>query len=85
MNESTESLKLQGLRVLVVEDEALVALQLEDMLATLGCRPRGLPFIFATGYGAAGVSKLYRDRPVLQKPIFQNQLRRAMLDSLLAA
>lgn len=127
MNESTESLKLKGLRVLVVEDEALVALQLEDMLAALGCSiigpasrveqaldlldgepvdaavldlniagelvypvadvlgARGLPFIFATGYGAEGVSKPYRDRPVLQKPVFQNQLRKAMLDSLLAA
>jgi CheY-like chemotaxis protein len=28
---------LQGLRVLVVEDEALVAILLEDMLADLGC------------------------------------------------
>jgi len=37
MNESAQSVKLKGLRVLVVEDEALVALQLEDMLAELGC------------------------------------------------
>ncbi|HJT07627.1 MAG TPA: response regulator [Stellaceae bacterium] len=28
---------LQGLRVLVVEDEALIAMMLEDMLAGLGC------------------------------------------------
>jgi CheY-like chemotaxis protein len=28
---------LNGLRILVVEDEALVALQLEDMLTDLGC------------------------------------------------
>lgn len=32
-----ESLRLKGLRILVVEDEALVALQLEDMLYELGC------------------------------------------------
>lgn len=37
MTESARSLQLKGLRVLVVEDEALVALQLEDMLADLGC------------------------------------------------
>ena len=37
MNDSPPILKLQGLRILVVEDEALVALQLEDMLTELGC------------------------------------------------
>lgn len=37
MTESARSLQLKGLRVLVVEDEALVAVQLEDMLADLGC------------------------------------------------
>jgi hypothetical protein len=35
--ESAQALKLAGLRVLIVEDEALVAFQLEDMLADLGC------------------------------------------------
>ena len=124
MNESVQSVKLKGLRVLVVEDEALVALQLEDMLAELGCAiigpasrvcqalnllggqrvnaavldlnvagelvypvadalaSRGLPYIFATGYGAAGLIGPYRSRPVLQKPFLQSQLRKAMLDSL---
>jgi CheY-like chemotaxis protein len=37
MGESARAAKLKGLRVLVVEDEALVAFQLEDMLAELGC------------------------------------------------
>ena len=125
MIESAQALKLKGLRVLVVEDEALVALQLEDMLADLGCaviRPasrvgraldllarqevdaavldlnvagelvypvadalqsRGLPYIFATGYGAAGLTMPYRRRPVLQKPFLQSDLRKAMLDSLM--
>ena len=36
-SESAQALKLEGLRVLIVEDEALVAFQLEDMLADLGC------------------------------------------------
>jgi CheY-like chemotaxis protein len=124
MNESAQCPKLKGLRVLVVEDEALVALQLEDMLADLGCAiigpasrvgqalellngervdaavldlnvagelvypvadalaSRGLPYIFATGYGASGLSAPYRSRPVLQKPFLQSQLRQAMLASL---
>lgn len=29
---------------------------------------RGLPFVFATGYGAAGLPEQFRDRPTLQKP-----------------
>ena len=39
--EAPEAMRLKGLRVLVVEDEALVALQLEDMLSELGCRVVG--------------------------------------------
>jgi CheY-like chemotaxis protein len=31
-------------------------------------KARNRPFIFATGYGVAGLPKEYRDRPVLQKP-----------------
>ena len=37
MAEPAQAPTLRGLRVLVVEDEALVAFQLEDMLADLGC------------------------------------------------
>jgi len=34
---------------------------------------RGLPFLFVTGYGAAGLPETFRDRPVLDKPCsFQN-------------
>jgi CheY-like chemotaxis protein len=98
MGEPARARKLKGLRVLVAEDEALVAFQLEDMLAELGCAvigpasrvgqaldllgrervdaavldvnvagelvypvadaltAQGLPYIFATGYGAAGLT-----------------------------
>lgn len=126
MGEPARAPKLKGLRVLVVEDEALVAFQLEDMLAELGCAvigpasrvgqaldllgrervdaavldvnvagelvypvadaltAQGLPYIFATGYGAAGQTPCYRCRPILHKPFLQNDLRRAMLDSLMA-
>lgn len=31
-------------------------------------RQRGIPFIFATGYGADGLIDGYRDEPVLSKP-----------------
>ena len=39
--EAAYAFKLNGLRVLIVEDEALVALQLEDMLADFGCAIAG--------------------------------------------
>jgi CheY-like chemotaxis protein len=107
---------LHGLRVLLVEDEPLIALALEDELRDLGCEvvgpafslaaavqlagdatlngaildvnlggqkvypaadllaARNLPFIFVTGYGAAGLLEPYRDRPVLQKPIALKRL-----------
>ena len=107
---------LSGRRVLVVEDEMLVLLMTEGMLADLGCESvtaaatvdqalalidgqifdaaildmnlsgnkshavadalaaRGVPFVFATGYGDGHLEDPWRDRPVLQKPFAQNQL-----------
>lgn len=101
---------LAGLRVLVVEDDALLALALDMNLASLGCEvvamastvqdalphaqaaaidgaildvnlagervypvadalaARNIPFLFATGYGTAGLRDCDRTRPVLQKP-----------------
>jgi two-component SAPR family response regulator len=101
----------KGLSVFVVEDEALVALNLEDMLAELGCTiigpvmrldraeqmladgidadvaildvnvagqmvfpfarrlaENGVPIVFATGYGRAGLPEDLHDMPILQKP-----------------
>ncbi|MEG6507584.1 response regulator [Methyloligella sp. 2.7D] len=37
MDQAHDHRQLEGLRILVVEDEALTALQLEDMLESLGC------------------------------------------------
>jgi CheY-like chemotaxis protein len=103
---------LNGKRVLLVEDEALVAMLVEDMLADEGCvvaatatrvneaiakasdvslefdiaildvnlagepvfpvaealAKRGVPFAFATGYGAGGLPDAWKNRPTLQKP-----------------
>jgi CheY-like chemotaxis protein len=112
------------LRVLVVEDEALVAMLIEDMLTDLGYEiaaivarveqaresardldvdfalidlnlngartdeiaailsERGIPFVFATGYGAAGVVDAWRSAPVLQKPFQIEDLARAIARAL---
>lgn len=110
-----------GLRVVVVEDEALVIMLLEDMLTELGCHivglashveeaiklagsaeadlaildlnldgtdayavaeqlvARGIPFIFATGYGPTGIRADFGARPTLQKPFRMEDLRRAIV------
>jgi CheY-like chemotaxis protein len=36
---------------------------------------RGVPFAFASGYGEGGVPEMWRDRPVLQKPFGEPELR----------
>ena len=116
----TES-ELNGLRVLVVEDEAAISLLLEDMLLDFGCEvigpaarlsaaldavqresidlaildvnvagepiypvaealvQRRIPFVFSTGYGSAGIKDAFRDRPVLQKPFAQHDLKQKLL------
>lgn len=119
--------RLEGLRVLVVEDEMLVSMLVEDMLADFGCsvvgpapdfdkamslastaeidaalldvnlggrpifpvadalRARGVPYAFASGYGAAGLDDGHRGAPILQKPFRQADLERALEGLLLPA
>ena len=114
----------EPVRILLVEDEALIALMLEDMVESMGCAvtglaprvglgvtlarsgdfdlaildvnvageniepvaealaSRGLPFIFATGYGEAGVPLRYRDRLVVAKPFRSEQLELAIQRAL---
>src|SRR6201995_3724181 len=43
---------------------------------------RGLPFLFVTGYGAERLRSLLRRRPVLEKPVSLQQLKRT-IDTLL--
>ncbi len=39
---------------------------------------RGLPFVFATGYGERGLPERFRDRPTVQKPFEQEMLSRVL-------
>jgi CheY-like chemotaxis protein len=123
----TKGASLKALRVLVVEDEMLVAMELEEALRSFGClvvgpasrirhalqlaseaeidaavldvnvagekvfpvaevlARRGVPFVFATGYGAAGIDGAFRDRPILQKPYPEAALAGALVDALARA
>jgi CheY-like chemotaxis protein len=39
---------------------------------------KGIPFVFATGYGERGLPESYRGRPVLQKPFAKDDLERVL-------
>jgi CheY-like chemotaxis protein len=111
---------LAGSRVLIVEDEAMVAMLLEDIVEEIGCTVvgpearvvhalarleaeevdaalldinlagersypiadalavRGVPYVFVSGYGSAGLPADYSDRPVIQKPFTRSQLEQAL-------
>jgi CheY-like chemotaxis protein len=113
-----------GLRVFVVEDEAMVSMLIEDTLADIGCSVagtaprlddamvkaaaldfdlaildvnlngvqayplaemlarRGIPLVFATGYGAAGIPNELRHISLLAKPFQQRDLERALAKAL---
>ncbi|MBW6423122.1 response regulator [Rhizobium sp. XQZ8] len=42
---------------------------------------RGIPYVFATGYGGAGLDAAYSSRPVLTKPFMIDDLK-AAIDAL---
>lgn len=116
-----DSTPLQGLRIFIVEDEAPVAMLIEDMLEDLGChvvasaasvaealdladrggfdfalldinvngeridpvvlalQSRQIPFLFASGYGTAGLRDGWQTFPIVQKPFRLDALRDAIL------
>ena len=116
---------LQGRRVLVIEDESLVAMLLETILDDMGCavvgpesniddgliaatteasldaalldvnvagrevfpvaealRARGVPFVFSTGYGEAGLPEHWRGNPTIQKPFTEGAIRDALMKAM---
>ena len=110
----------QKRRVLVIEDEALVAMLIEDMIHDSGdemvgsacrlsdalvlaqetqadvalldinlggalaypvadvLRQRGVPIVFTSGYGSAGLIDRFQDCPMLDKPFDQPSLEHAI-------
>lgn len=116
--------RLEGLGVLVIEDEWLVTVLIEDILTSAGCvvlglasrfhdaeqkarslpcdvvvldvnlngkltHPiaeilfdRGIPFVFATGYGVGVLPGHLQTVPVLQKPFERRGLERAICAAL---
>jgi CheY-like chemotaxis protein len=107
-------------RILIVEDEFLIAMELEDLLTGMGhrivgpasrmseamefalgadidfavldiniagtqsfpvadiLRERGIPFVFASGYGSDGLMDGYRHEATLRKPYEPREIRRAI-------
>lgn len=107
-------------RILIVEDEMMIAMRIEDWLIDLGyavagphahlpeaieaarretlaaavldlnldgqpvfgvadvLAARGIPFVFATGYGAAALTPPWANRPSLAKPFSQHELERML-------
>jgi CheY-like chemotaxis protein len=116
--------ELNGARVLIVEDDAIIAMMVEDMLVEFGCEivgtaarleaavekarslsidlamldvnldgrdtfpvaeilvERGVPFVFATGYGAQVTEGRFQHAPTLQKPYETQTLRRMLVRAL---
>jgi len=112
--------RAEKLRVLVVEDEAVIAMLIEDMLMDLGhevravassmrealaqardgsfdlalvdanldgqlsypvadiLHGRGIPFIYATGYGGRGLDSRFAQAPILVKPFTCADLERVI-------
>ncbi len=114
----------RGLRVLVIEDEAMVAFLIEDMLTEMGhevgavasriqqaldlartgtfdfaivdvnldgqpsypiadvLRERGIPFVFATGYGVKGLDAQFAGASTLAKPFVMADLQKLLAELL---
>ena len=116
---------LHGRRILIVEDDMMIAMLLEDMLAEVGClvvgpastvatalamagdgktidaaildinlgaesafpvadalRAMGVPIIFSSGYGSAGLRESDRGSAVLSKPFRADELSSVLTAAL---
>ena len=115
--------KQEAKRVLIVEDEFLVAMLLEDLLTEMGhqvigtfaqvdeamkfanqadvnfaildinlagatsspvaeiLRRRGIPFLFASGYGSTGLASAFENELTLQKPYEPAELERVIAEA----
>lgn len=112
-------------RILVVEDEMMIAMLIEDMVTDLGHQvvgpamtldealklavtaeidcaildmnlghgnfstpvatvlsERGIPFMFATGYGSAVLDQTFQNTPILRKPFPMDALARTLASVL---
>ena len=43
---------------------------------------RSLPFVFTTGHGRAGLPEAYRDRAIVEKPFYVDEILRALREEL---
>ena len=119
-NTSPADTRPAGWRVIVIEDEMMIAMLLKDMLADLGhsviavagqldsalrlardtdadlaildvnlggeesfpvaqvLTERGLPFLFATGYGSPDLAEPFQNAITLNKPFEMNDLSQAL-------
>ena len=115
---------MSALRILIVEDETLIAMMVEDFLVDLGwnvvgvagsldqavamvrdadidaalldvnlsgqrsyaaadiLRERGIPFVFASGYGEASLEARFQEVPTLNKPLQPDDLNDALLQAM---
>ncbi|MGY4431186.1 DNA-binding response OmpR family regulator [Bradyrhizobium sp. F1.13.1] len=61
-------------------DAAILDIQLGDQSSVpiAEAQGKGIPFVFASGYGAGGVPEGFRDHPVLEKPFQIEELERCL-------
>ena len=84
-----------GRRVLIVEDESLVAMLLETILEDMGCVPVGPaatvdeglrmasePVENTNGYGEGGLPDEWRGHSTLQKPFTEAAVRDALMTAM---
>ena len=67
------------------QERYVLAVGPEDRAPFEAIAKRDLPLVFSTGYGGAGIREPFRDRPVVQKPFSQADLKRTLIGAIRAA